>query len=233
MPDWLRPLVTFLPEPPARMRVALGRALFPLRSPKFERREANQFAWIPIQDIVGPRSNAVLVMNLKPRKPRDPQRSPQENPIESDKWSGSRLGEAHVAYLDFAAEVERRKEGGEPMFSVYCIYLRELSGNVLSRHTLAIESDDEAIKVGAVLCYACADLSAGFEVWKGEFLLMVGGIAPAPTREELSRRSQQIVIDREIALRDSRQALAESKHLLKTIDEWTANSEPSRAVRRA
>ena len=139
------------------------------------------------------------------------------------KWSGSRLGESHVAYLDFAAEVERRRQSGQRLSPVYRIYLRDHASDVVSGHTIAAESDDAAIRVASILCCACADVTAKFEVWKGEMLLNAGtAVAALPTPSGLSQRNQQIVIERELAIRDSHAALAESGRLMDAIDEWQA-----------
>ena len=151
----------------------------------------------------------------------------------ADGWFADRLGESHVAYLDFAAEVERRRQGGQRLSPVYRIYLRNPAGNVVSGHTIAIEDDDEAIKLAWVLCHACAEVRAGFEVWKGEALLIASpGAGAPPDRKELSRRAQHAAIDTEIALRDSRTALAESRRLLRTIEEWQEGQSATTTPRR-
>lgn len=135
------------------------------------------------------------------------------------------LGKAHVAYLDLAAEVEGRRERGQRISAVYRIYLRDGHGNVLSGHTVAVESNDEAIKIAAILCNACAETAASFEVWKGEMLLTPSRAErTVAAAAEVSQRTQQIVIDTEIALRDSKRALAESRRLLDAIDEWQKNA---------
>lgn len=110
------------------------------------------------------------------------------------RWSGSRLGESHVAYLDLAVEVERRREAGEAFSPVYRIYLRDEAGSVMSGYTVAIESDAEALRVAAILCHACKDTTARFEIWKGEMMLAFNGSDTKPATR-LSQQFQHVVLD--------------------------------------
>jgi hypothetical protein len=112
----------------------------------------------------------------------------------ANRWSGSGLGESHVAYLDLAAEVERRREAGETFSPVYRIYLRDGTGAVMSGHTVAIESDAEAMRVAAILCHARKDAAARFEIWKGEMMLAFDGSDTKPATR-LSQQFQHAALD--------------------------------------
>jgi hypothetical protein len=98
-----------------------------------------------------------------------------------------------VAYLDLAAEVERRRQAGHAPAPVYRIYLRDEAGAVVSGHTIAIESDAGAIKVATILRDSRTDVTAEFEIWKGEELLAVGG--EKPSRGEFSLAGAEITPD--------------------------------------
>ena len=158
--------------------------------------------------------------------------SSQAGTTAADKWSSGRLGESHVAYLDFAADVEQRRQNGQHISSVYRIYLRDCEGNVASGHTIAIESDDAAIKIATVLCQACAEVAARYEVWKGEVLLTVGRAVAPSTGEMPLQHAEQIAIDKGFALRDSHAALAGNRRPLDAIDE-RQEDDPAALRRRA
>lgn len=113
---------------------------------------------------------------------------------DAGRWSGSRLGESHVAYLDLAAEVERRREAGEAFSPVYRIYLRNGAGTVISGYTIAIESDAEAMRIAAIMCHASNDASVKFEIWKGEVMLAFNGSDAKPATR-LSQQFQHNVIE--------------------------------------
>lgn len=108
---------------------------------------------------------------------------------------------------------------GEKIFRVR--FLDE-SGSVMLRFRMRAQ-ESEAVGIAAVLHGACADVCPAAEVWQGHapvaFMTPYGG---RPTREELSTIAQQIVVEREILLRDSRTCIAESRRLLSELRAWTA-----------
>jgi len=107
----------------------------------------------------------------------------------------------------------------------YRVYLRDRTGRVLARENVEASDADEATDIAAILCDACSDVSAYFEVWDGNAKVPAAGLpVRLPDAFELSDRAQQIVIDREIALQDSNRCLQESKALLKKLDEWIVSS---------
>ncbi|HUO93639.1 MAG TPA: hypothetical protein VMU22_11985 [Rhizomicrobium sp.] len=107
----------------------------------------------------------------------------------------------------------------------YRVYLRDRTGRILARENVEAVDVDEAADIAAVLCDACSDVSAYFEVWDGNAKLPSPGLpVRLPDAFELSDRAQQIVIDREIALQDSNRRLHESKALLKKLDDWIVSS---------
>lgn len=69
---------------------------------------------------------------------------------------------------------------------------------------------------------ACSDVYAATEVWQGgspvAYTKPYGG---PPNQDELSHAAQQIVLERELLLRDSRTCLADSRRLLAELRYWT------------
>lgn len=158
---------------------------------------------------------------------KTPARSPHA--IAGEEHLEGGLGRAHVAYLDLAAEVERRKQAGDSLSPIYRIYLRDLRGSVVSGHTIATESDGEAIKVASIFCHASGAGSASFEIWKGDVPMMSGHLdMPQPLRDEGSQNARQA--DTELASRAGRAAPAEIRQPLKAIKE---GQQPSSSSSRA
>ena len=100
-----------------------------------------------------------------------------------------------------------------------CFY--DALGTQMGRLDIAAGNDAEALDVAAVLYDACSDVCSYYDMWKGEkavrkaeyFLL-------APTVAELSRHTQQIVLDREMAIRDSQWHIADSRRLIEKMGAW-------------
>lgn len=102
-----------------------------------------------------------------------------------------------------------------------CFY--DAVGTLMGRCALAAESDDEAQDTAAVLYDACSDVCSYYELWKGRTAVRKAQyFVLAPTATELSRRTQQIVLDREIAIRDSQWHIADSRRLLDAMNSWSA-----------
>jgi len=106
----------------------------------------------------------------------------------------------------------------------YRVYLRDRTGRVLARENVEASDSEEATDIAAVLCDACSDVSAYFEVWDGNAKVPAAGLPVHLHAFELSDRAQQVVIDREIALQDTNRRLQESKALLKKLDDWIVSS---------
>ncbi len=129
-------------------------------------------------------------------------------------------------YLAIAAQIEegRRKDAGPQRG--YSLYLRDAGGQIVARDHIEVDNDREAHAIAVVLLDACADVCSQFELWKGETMMSMGARprqVPAPS--ECTARVQQIVIEREIALRDSYHVIAGSKRLLAKVAEWTTACE--------
>jgi hypothetical protein len=103
----------------------------------------------------------------------------------------------------------------------YTLYLRNGSETVLARQEINVDSDTEAATVAAVLHDACSDMVQRSEIWRGAHQVPETALPePVPTAHQVNARLQQIILEREIALRDSRWQVAESRRLLQRINAW-------------
>lgn len=104
-------------------------------------------------------------------------------------------------------------------------FLDECGSTILQFRMHAPEA--EAVGIATVLYQACCDVCAATEVWQGHspvaYTRPFGG---QPSREELSSAAQQIVLDREMLLRDSRTCIADSRRLLRELRFWAADMTP-------
>jgi hypothetical protein len=101
----------------------------------------------------------------------------------------------------------------------YKLYLHHNAHDVPDAIELIADCDEDAVKLATVVANACGDVCTSFELWETQRLLISGDILGfAPTAAQLDGRLQKIVLDRELALRDSNGQLSESRSLLKSID---------------
>ena len=110
--------------------------------------------------------------------------------------------------------------------ATYRIYLRDHLLMICGRDDFDAEGDDTAIAIAGILADACSDRCGSFEVWQGTRLVSgVLALSPRP-RVALSELAggvaQSVVIDREIAIKDSMFAIASSRRLLKKLEQFGA-----------
>jgi hypothetical protein len=106
--------------------------------------------------------------------------------------------------------------------AIYRLYLKNESGVILCREDFDAESRDGAAKIAWALCDACSDICQSFELWQGDHRIHCAGTPIATlTARDLGVYTQGIVIERELAIRDSRWLVAESKRLIAKIEEWS------------
>ncbi len=87
------------------------------------------------------------------------------------------------------------------------------------RRSFEAESDDEAAVLAAVLLDAVSDVVERCELWCGNRAIPLPRRTPAMA--QLNARLQRLVIDHEIALRDSRPQIAQSRRLIEQIGIWS------------
>jgi DNA-binding response OmpR family regulator len=113
----------------------------------------------------------------------------------------------------------RQMAGGLIM---YRVYFRDKEGLTAGRHDFGAPSDDSAIMIATLLCDACSDVCNIFELWDGTRRINVAGQqVSAPTAEQINARSQEIVVQGEMAIRDSEWLIARSRRLLEQIKQLT------------
>ncbi|GAA0573742.1 response regulator [Rhizomicrobium electricum] len=103
-------------------------------------------------------------------------------------------------------------------YPAYSLYLRGRDGAVVARRSLSAIDDDEAATLAAVLHEASSDIAGQCELWCGDREIVVP--AKVLTAAQVNARLQKLVVDHEIALRDSRWHIAQSRRLLEKIDGW-------------
>lgn len=87
-----------------------------------------------------------------------------------------------------------------------------------------VAADADAAGIAAVLRDACSDVCAWAELWSGAApVAYATEFTGHPMRNEMSVKAQQIVVDREIVLRDSRTRIAESRRLLAELQHWSGD----------
>jgi hypothetical protein len=101
----------------------------------------------------------------------------------------------------------------------YKFYMHHAGEAASAPQELVADSDADAANLAAVIANACGDVCTSFEVWEGQRLLINATVSGGcPTAAQLNRRAQMIVLDRELALRDSESQIAESRSLIRNID---------------
>lgn len=97
----------------------------------------------------------------------------------------------------------------------YRVYFRAPEGAIRGRDDFEAEDDQTAAVVAKLLCDACSDHCAAYDLWQG--VRRVGGGSARmldANSEQISLRVREIVLERVQALRDSNWAIASSKRLL-------------------
>src|SRR5690348_13191155 len=101
--------------------------------------------------------------------------------------------------------------------NTYRIYFRNQHAFIVGRDDFVAVDDEDAMVIGGKLVEACSDLCTGFEIWQSTRRLDTPG-QTMPDANEIAARVQDIVLERELALRDSKWVIAESARLLKETE---------------
>ena len=110
---------------------------------------------------------------------------------------------------------------------LYRIYFRNRHGFVIGRDDFPADDDAHAIVIARMLADACSDLCSTFELWHS--VRRVDASASSQiisTADEIAARVQNLVLERELVLRDSRWAVAESARLLEHIRQGLEGRKP-------
>jgi hypothetical protein len=103
--------------------------------------------------------------------------------------------------------------------ATYQLVLHDSAERAPARQRLNADDDEEAVTVSSLVAGACSDVCTSYEIWDRHRLVLSAPSGGGDrTIADLSERQQQIVIACEVALRDSRSCIAESKKLLNRID---------------
>ena len=106
------------------------------------------------------------------------------------------------------------------MSTAYRVFFRDEDKAIVGRDEFHADDDASAIVIGHMLADACADRCAEFELWQGT-RRVDGGLAKGgfPSADKIAG----IVIEREIAIRDSRWTIADSARLLERTSRLVAS----------
>lgn len=121
-----------------------------------------------------------------------------------------------------AASIERHREPAREPDPLYRVYFRTSFGNIAARDDFTAENDWSALVIASELCDACSDICVSFELWQG--LRRVDKEErrrPALTAAQISRRTQETVVQREMTMRDSEWLVAKSKRLAERLRQLT------------
>jgi len=104
----------------------------------------------------------------------------------------------------------------------YRIYFIDRLRKVRWPHDLEAQDDNDAIMLAQALQFSCSDLQADIELWQeGRFILAAACTQPAHLRavwNNVFNQHQDILVESEEALLNSRTAVAHSRTLLQTVE---------------
>ena len=104
----------------------------------------------------------------------------------------------------------------------YRVYFRNQHAFVIGRDDFVAVDDDDAMVIAKTLADACSDLCAGIELWQSERRVDTSPEQMIPDANEIAARVQNIVLERELVLRESKWVVAESARLLKETERLLA-----------
>lgn len=100
--------------------------------------------------------------------------------------------------------------------ATYRVFFRDKIGTIIGRDDFEAPDDHRAMLIARALCDACSDLAASCELRQG--FRLIDRRFPMRTvnlsAEHLARTTREIILAREIALLESRWAIADSARLL-------------------
>jgi hypothetical protein len=104
----------------------------------------------------------------------------------------------------------------------YRIYFIDRLRKVRWPHDLEAADDNGAAALAQALQFACSDLQADIELWQeGRFILAASCTKPADLRavwNDVNAQHQNVLVESEEALLNSRSAVPQSRTLLQSIE---------------
>jgi hypothetical protein len=98
---------------------------------------------------------------------------------------------------------------------LYRIYFRNQHAFIIGRDDFVAVDDEDAMVIAGTLADACSGLCTDFELWQSARRIDASRGQTILNAHEIAARVQNIVIERELVLRDSQWVIAESARLLK------------------
>ena len=99
----------------------------------------------------------------------------------------------------------------------YRLYFRNEYSFIIGRDDFPASDDEDALVIARTLADACSDLCTGFELWQSARRVDTPNVT-IPTADDIAARVQDMVLERELVLRDSKWVVAESKRLVKETE---------------
>src|SRR5215468_3535717 len=100
----------------------------------------------------------------------------------------------------------------------YRVYFRNQHTFIIGRDDFVAADDEDAVVIAQTLADACSDLCTRFELWQSKRRVDTSPEQTIPNVNEIAARVQNIVLERELALRESKWVIAESARLLKETE---------------
>lgn len=104
----------------------------------------------------------------------------------------------------------------------YRLYFLDWKSRITARDDFAAEDDQSALPIAALLHDAFSDCSPGFELWQGARRLVPenhqGSAKPRQCITAITLRMQEMVLEREEILQQSRWSIATSRRLIDRLD---------------
>src|SRR5215469_9716773 len=101
----------------------------------------------------------------------------------------------------------------------YRLYLRD-NFAICGRDYFEASDDTEAFSVAEMVAGACSDVCTHFEIWEGPRMVREGrtlSVGPSINLGAVTEQRQQLAIEQELAIKDTKFVVATSRRLLETL----------------
>jgi len=97
------------------------------------------------------------------------------------------------------------------------LFLRNNKGSIVGRSDFHADDEASGLRIAYRIAESCSDACAGYELLQDGRLVASASAAVGRPETDLTEFEQKIVVDAEIALRDSVWAVNESRRLIATL----------------
>jgi hypothetical protein len=104
-------------------------------------------------------------------------------------------------------------------------FFRTGKGTIGGRDDFEADDDRDALFIAQLLSNACADICETFELWEGARRVNTACAVPHSTAQQVNAHIQEIVIEHEMAMRDSKWRIADSRRLLDRLQQKEASGQ--------